>query len=56
MSEVDGGHPTLAKLTLYAVAALQGCVQAGDGVGHGLTPQFPGSDRNSGNNQLRTIR
>ena len=32
--QIRDSHPTLADLTLDAVAALKGCVQAGDGVGH----------------------
>ena len=36
------GHPALAKLTLDAVAAFEGSVQAGDGVGHGrFLKSFP---------------
>ncbi len=34
--QIDGRHPALAKLTLDAVAAFEGRVQAGDGVGHGI--------------------
>ena len=30
-----GGHAPLAELTLDRVAAFEGCVQAGDGIGHG---------------------
>lgn len=45
MSEILGerhrGHPTLAQSPLDSVAAFEGCVQAGYGVGHGQTP---GSD------------
>ena len=37
LSEIDRGHPTLAQLTLDTVAAFEGSVQAGDGVGgHGV--------------------
>ena len=36
LGQVDSRHPALTKLTLYAVAALQGCVQAGDGFAHAL--------------------
>jgi hypothetical protein len=31
--QVDRGHPALAQLALDRVAAFQGCVQAGGGVG-----------------------
>jgi len=34
VGQVDGGHSTLAELTLDSVEALEGPVQAGDGVGH----------------------
>ena len=32
LGEIDRGHPTLTDLTLDAVAPLEGCVQAGDGI------------------------
>ena len=32
LGEVDGRHPTLTDLSLDAVAALEGSVQAGDGI------------------------
>ena len=35
-SQIHDRHPTLADLTLDAVAAFEGSVQAGDGVGHGF--------------------
>ena len=34
VGQLDRGHPTLTNLTLDAVAAVEGSVQAGDGVGH----------------------
>ena len=39
--QVDRGHAALAELALDAVAALEGRVQAGDGIGHGR-PSEPG--------------
>ena len=33
VSQIDRRHPALTDLTLDAVAALEGCVQVGDGVG-----------------------
>ena len=33
--QVDRGHPDLAQLTVDAVAAFKGCVQARDGIRHG---------------------
>ncbi len=38
VGHVDRRHPAFAQLTLDGVAALQGCVQAGDWIGHGRTP------------------
>jgi len=32
VGQVDRGHPALTDLALDAVAALEGCVQAGDGI------------------------
>ena len=34
VGQVDRGHPTLTELALDAVAAFEGRVQAGDGIGH----------------------
>ena len=34
VGQVDSGHPALTDLTLDAVAALEGGVEAGDGIGH----------------------
>jgi hypothetical protein len=34
VGQVNRGHLALTQPTLYAVAALQGCVQAGYGIGH----------------------
>jgi hypothetical protein len=36
LGQVDRGHPSRTELALDAVAALQGCVQAGGGIGRGL--------------------
>ena len=36
VGQVHGGHSALTELTLDGVAALQGCVQVGHGVGHVL--------------------
>ena len=33
--QVDRGHPALTKLTLDGIAAGEGSVEAGDGIGHG---------------------
>ena len=41
MGQIDGSHPTFAKLTLDAVAAFEGGVQAGDGVRHDASPLNP---------------
>ncbi len=35
IGQVDRGHAALTQLTLDGVAAFEGCVQAGDGIGHG---------------------
>jgi len=43
VSQVNGGHPALADLADDLVAALQGGVQAGDGVGHGQDPRRHGT-------------
>ena len=34
VGQVYRGHAALTKLTLYGIAAFEGCVQAGDRVGH----------------------
>ena len=41
LGEIHRSHPTLADLTLDTVAAFEGSVQAGDGVGHGLVQPLP---------------
>ncbi len=38
-------HPALTEFRLDAVAALQGCVQAGDGVGHASKMQIRSAER-----------
>ena len=47
VGQVDRGHPALTDLTLDAVAAFEGCVQAGDGVRavHALKMRFSPADR-----------
>ena len=39
---IDRGHTALTEFALNGVAAFEGCVEAGDGIGHGRTPS---SDR-----------
>ena len=41
VGEVDRGHPALTDLTLDAVAALEGGVEAGDGVWVAHLPKMP---------------
>ena len=35
LGQVDRGHAALTELTLDHVAAVEGCVETGDGIGHG---------------------
>jgi hypothetical protein len=37
IGEVDRSHPALAQLSIDPVAALQGRVEAGDGIGHEMS-------------------
>ena len=53
LSQIHDRHPTLADLTLDAVAALEGCVKTGDGVGGHW---FPISWRSSSNQLVTRMR
>ena len=45
VGQVDRGHPALAELALDAIAALEGRVQAGDGIAHFGTSRFSSSKK-----------
>ena len=42
--QINDPHAALAQFTLDRVAALQGCVETRDGIGHGRTPGPDGSN------------
>ena len=45
MARTFSRHAAFARLTLHAVAAFEGCVQAGDGFGHALKMRRRSAER-----------